>query len=342
MKKVRVLIVDDSSFSRSLIRELLSQDPGIDIAGEATNGREAVSMARALAPDIITMDLEMPVMGGMAAITEIMHSHAIPILVVSSVADAQSAYDALLNGALDVVNKPDYSEGSALAFIHKIKLLSGVAVITRTRPKGTRPADQAADQHTTPNKDGFERIFAIASSTGGPQALAHILPQLPANFPCPILIAQHIAQGFAQGMAEWLDRLSPMTVRLARNGERPQPGTVYLASAETHMTLLPNHHINLQPVEDNDIYHPNCDRLLGSTAQAYGHKTVGIILTGMGKDGAKGMADIRTHGGLTLAQDEASSVIFGMNRVAIESGCIREILPLEAIADRIQALGGRA
>lgn len=340
MANTRVLIADDSALSRSLLRDYLEQDPGIEIIAEANNGQEAVTMAANLLPDVITMDLQMPIMDGIAAITEIMSSKAIPILVVSSVADAKMAYDALLCGALDVINKPDYNSNEAKMLASKVKMLAGVSVFTRSKPRNSSIQIEAsqASLPTRAHADGFDRIFAIACSTGGPQALAQLLPKLPKDFPCPIVIAQHIAEGFAQGMVDWLDKICPLDIRLAQEGSQLQAGIVYIAPSEQNLLISTTKRLMLSARETNEVYHPSCNKLLTSAAEVFNQRVVGIILTGMGKDGAQGIADIRAQGGITLAQDEASSVIYGMNRVAIESGSVTQVLALSDIATRMIAL----
>jgi len=341
MANTRVLIVDDSDLSRSLLRDYLEQDPDIEIIGEASNGQEAVSMAINLMPNVITMDLQMPVMDGITAITEIMSNKAIPILVVSSVADAKTAYDALLCGALDVINKPDYNSNEAKTLANKVKMLAGVSVFTRSKSrKATSETDETTRVAATTSDDGFDRVFTIACSTGGPQALAQLLPKLPKDFPCPIVIAQHIAEGFAQGMVDWLDKLCPLRICLAQEGELLQAGVVYIAPSEQNLIICATKRLAFVVSEATDVYHPSCDKLLSSAAQVFGRRVIGMILTGMGKDGAQGIADIYAQGGVTLAQDEASSVIYGMNRVAIEAGGVTQVLALNDMAERMIALAG--
>ncbi len=348
MSKLRVLIVDDSALARALLREFLENEPYIEVVAEAANGRDAVEMARTLQPDLITMDLEMPLMNGMQAIEEIMCNKAVPILVVSSLADAQNACEAIGRGALEVVSKPEYHPQAAQAFVERVRLLARVPVITHIRSRrmaadppplseASEPVGAAAI--LTPEQ---RRLFAIASSTGGPQALAQILPMLPAHFPGPILIAQHISDGFAAGMAEWLDSICQLKVQLATDGCLIEPGVAYISPSEWHLTVTPGRRIQLQPRDESAIYRPSCDHMLQSVAEIYRRQAVGIILTGMGSDGAKGLASIRENGGLTLAQDEASSVIYGMNRVAMERGVVEQLLPLTEIAPRMLALAQQA
>lgn len=342
MGKIRVVLVDDSSLMRGVLRSLLEEDECIEIVGEACNGREAVSLARELKPNLMTMDLEMPVMNGMQAIEEIMATKAVPILVVSSIADAHNAYEAVARGALEVIVKPEYNEKAAAEFVAKVKMLAGVSVIThiRSRLKGMdtacAPQSPSAQPPLLAPQDnisvGYARIFAIASSLGGPQTLALVLAKLPPDFPCPVLVSQHIAAGFAGGMADWLAGLCKLPVRLAQEGDLVLPGVVYLSPSEANLVVTRSRRISLQEQLPAAIYHPSCNALLNAVAEVYGCQSVGIILTGMGSDGAEGIASIRKAGGTTLAQDEASSVIFGMNKVAIDSGSVQKILPADAIA----------
>ena len=347
MKLIRVLIADDSSLARGLLRNFLESEAGMEVVGEAVNGRQAVELCRQLKPDLITMDLEMPVMSGLQAIEEIMCSKAVPILVVSSVADAQNALAAVGCGALEVVSKPDYTPEQAAEFVAKVRMLAGVSVITRMRPRPLPEVAMApaalAIAPILPRREGtmansgkdYSRIFVIASSTGGPQALALILPALPADFPCPVLVAQHISDGFAGGMVEWLSSLCQLPVRLASEGELLQAGVIYISPSERHFSVTAGRRVALLERAPSDIYRPSCDTLLHSVAEVFGRQAVGIILTGMGRDGAKGMAHMHAKGGATLGQDEATSVIFGMNSVAIEAGAVQRILPVEAIAAEI-------
>lgn len=346
MPKIRVVVTDDSALARDLLRAFLESDNDIEVVGEAANGEEAVRLAVELKPDLITMDLEMPVMGGMEAISEIMATSAVPILVVSSVADAKNAYAAVDRGALDAVSKPELDATAGAEFVAKVKMLSQVRVITHIRSRFSAKPPAAAAHPTfaasspTVVPPDNQRVFAIASSTGGPQALVLILGLLPLDFPCPVLISQHISDGFAPGMAQWLAGACKLPVRLAREGEAVMPGTVYISPSEANLVVTPSRRITLAPRLPGEIYHPTCDVLLGSVAAVYGHRSVGIILTGMGSDGARGMEKIRQAGGTTLAQDEASSVIFGMNKVAIDRGGVQQVLPVDGIPQAMRRLAG--
>lgn len=348
MAKIRVVIADDSSMARTLLRAFLEPESDMEVVGEASNGRQAVELTRALKPDIVVMDIEMPVMSGLDAIDEIMQSKGVPILVVSGVADTHNALVAMERGALEVINKPDYSPEQAAEFVAKVRMLAGVLVITRMRPRKALPPlglaylpeslafrAPAAPTHPPPpyfDTTSYARVFAIACSTGGPPALAKILACLPAGFPSPVLISQHISDGFAGGMAQWLAELCPLPVRLAIAGDYLEAGVVYISPSERHLCVLPNRRLSLIERGPLDIYRPSCNILLNSVADVFGHQSIGIILTGMGSDGAQGIAHIRHKGGKTLGQDEKTSVIYGMNRVAIDAGDVHQILAIEDIA----------
>lgn len=285
----------------------------------------------------------MPIMNGIDAIHEIMQSSAATsILVVSDYVDAQRAYDALLAGALDVINKPDYAANQTEKFIQKIKLLAGVRVARRLKQDRHSLTNSTSLQTiaSLPNAQNFSTVFAIASSTGGPQALVEILSQLPSNFSSPILIAQHISAGFAQGMADWLNKLCALPVVLAKHDALLESGTVYISPPEFNLSISPHHTLQLFPADNHEIYHPRCDVLLSSVAQVFGKQAIGIILTGMGRDGASGITAIHQKKGQTWAQDEASSVIYGMNQVAIASGNVQSVLALNQIASQMIAFAG--
>lgn len=344
MDTIRVVLVNDSSLARGLLRSFLEGEAGIEVVGEAGNGREAADMVRALKPNLVSMDLEMPVMGGLEAIEEIMATKAVPILVVSDVANAQNACEAIRRGALEVMSKPELNSASAAEFVAKVRMLATVPVITHLRRRnGTPAAAPAAAAEPAPAGPlaSYRRIFAIASSTGGPQALAQVLSQLPAGFPCPVLIAQHISDGFAAGMAQWLAGLCRLPVRLGADGEFILPGTIYISPSEAHMAVTPSRRIALLPRHAGDIYHPSCDVLLKSVAAVFGAKAIGVILTGMGHDGAEGLDGIRKTGGMTIAQDEASSVIYGMNGVAVARGAAQRILPVAEIGPALRDLAAQ-
>jgi two-component system chemotaxis response regulator CheB len=279
------------------------------------------------------MDIEMPVMDGLQAIERIMCESAVPILVVTSRGDAGTAYAAIAKGALDLVLKPDVSVESALEFTDRLRLLSKVKVLTHLAGNKCGRRTTAAAPLTVAVPAGV--VVAIAASTGGPAALSVILSHLPAGFPVPIVIAQHIADGFLGGMVGWLASLSRVEVKAAENGELLQPGIAYICPPEQNMRISGTRRVELVNRQAKDIFRPSCDLLLASAAGRYGPKAVGVILTGMGNDGVAGMRAIRDAGGVTLAQDERTSVIFGMPELAIRSGCVDRVLPIEEMAAEI-------
>lgn len=334
---VRVLLVDDSATVRALLRAMIEHDPSLQVCGEAADGRDAVARAHDLQPDLITMDLQMPAMDGMEAIGEIMATCATRILVVSDIADAANCMAAVASGALDAVPKPKVDDWPA--FNARLRMLAGVPVIRHLRARRAALAPPPPEPSATAAT--ARRVVAIAASTGGPLALARLLPALPADLAAPVLIAQHIADGFIGGMAQWLNGLCALPVAVAAHGEPLRPGRIYLADPASHLTVLPDLSAELCPRTERDRYRPSCDALLCSVARAAGRQAIGVILTGMGRDGAHGIAAVAAAGGTTIAQDEESSVVFGMNREAIADGGVQRVLPLDAIPAVLIQLAGR-
>ena len=332
MTLIKVLIVDDNSLCRKILVDILSSDDEIEIAGEAENGRQAIDMVNKLCPDIITMDAVMPVMDGLETIKHIMSTKATPILVISDINDSNLAFSAIAEGALETISKSDVNIDDCKKFINKIKSLSKVKVITHIKTKNVEHKRSETIFTVRSDKKQIDRLVAIASSTGGPKALSVLLARLPENFPFPIVIAQHISDGFVPGLVEWLDRVSKLNVKQAEEGEKISAGNIYVSPSETNMTIDSNEEIYFIERKETEIYHPSCDALLSSVANVYGTGSVGVILTGMGNDGAVGMKNIKEAGGCTIAQDEESSVIYGMACVAVESGCIDKIMPLKLIS----------
>lgn len=336
-KQIRVLIVDDSSMARAMLREILEEQDDIQVVAEAVNGQQAIELVQQLRPDLVTMDLNMPVMGGLEAIEHIMHYKAVPILVVSSETDAKLAYQALSRGALEVIGKPSFNSEEIEQLLHQVRLLSGVPVITRIQRFGKtdHTTEMVNEMKLVEIEAADHPVFAIALSTGGPKALANLLLRLPAEFPAPILVAQHISNGFIEGMAQWLSSISLLPVKVAEDNELLEAGKVYLSPSEQHLTITKDYRVKLKERAETDIYHPSCDEMLSSVAQIFGKEAIGIIMTGMGRDGMQGMTEIYQQGGVTLAQDEASSVIYGMNAEAVKAGVIHRELPLNCLAEEM-------
>ncbi len=328
---IRVLVVDDSLSTRRKIIATLTADPAITVVGEATNGAEALSLVGSLKPDVVTMDLEMPIMGGIEAIEKIMLKSPVPILVVTSQAGVRTAFTAVSKGALDVFEKSYVDAGRAAALIRKVKTLSRISVDAVPKAVGLRIGKSASLAAVPRGEHAPKHIVAIAASTGGPQALSAILAQLPASFPAPIVISQHIIEGFSQGMADWLDTGSALKVTLAATGTALAPGYAYLCPSEASLKITRQMDIRLVPAVPDQVYHPSCNTMLSSVAEVYGSEALGLILSGMGDDGVAGMKAIKMAGGCTLAQDEQSSVVYGMNGVAVKQGVIDMVLPLAEI-----------
>lgn len=339
-KTIRVLLVDDSPLVRDMLRDILESDPGIIVVGEASNGMEAIAKVASLKPDIVTMDIEMPVMGGLEAIEKIIAEHPLPILVVTSLSGVRTAFAAISKGALDVMEKPDINPENMRTLINKIRYLAKVDVYAHLQTIGNRGKSKAAGG-TAPQKGCLKGgVVAIAASTGGPQSILSILAHLPASFPLPIVITQHIAEGFTQGMVDWLNNATPLTVVMASNGARLAPGHVYVNPAEHSMRVTAQGLILLGSRDTSQLYNPSCNTLLTSVASAFRKNAIGLIMSGMGDDGVAGMQAIKDAGGATLAQDAKSSVVFGMNRIAVERGYISRVLPLAAIPDELVHMAG--
>jgi two-component system, chemotaxis family, protein-glutamate methylesterase/glutaminase len=335
---IRVLLVDDSALSVEIIRRMLATAPEIQVVGAASDGVQALALIPQLQPDVICTDLHMPKMDGLELIRAVMARTPLPILVMSVSVQADQTHNIfqmLEAGALDILAKPrgglesDFGV-TAHDLITKIRILAGVKVIRRSRTA----ADSIA-LTTQPSLIGLEapvpRIVGIGASTGGPQALEQVLGHLPADFPLPLLCVQHIAQGFMRGLVDWLAGCCRIRVRTAGEGEQPEAGTAYFPPDDRHLEIDDTGAFRCSSALPFSGHRPSVDIAFGSLARCYGAGAVGVLLTGMGQDGAQGMRDIARAGGLTIAQDEASSVVFGMPRRAIELGAARRVLPLDQI-----------
>ncbi len=352
---LRVLIVDDSPTARGLLAGILGSDPEIQVVGEATNGVEAVQRTRELKPDLVTMDVRMPQMDGYAATKEIMIHSPTPIVIVTaslSARDVAATMRALEAGALTVLEKPVGSasprfEEQARQLIATVKAMADVKVVRHHRsshganvgwpPSADRLSNRSAEGGQA-TKTRRARIIAIAASTGGPAALQSILSQLPANLPVPIVIVQHISRGFITGLATWLGTTCKLDVRVARDGEPLSPGAVYFAPEDRHLGVRGRTNLALSDEPPIGGFRPAGTFLFESVAKSFGSEMAAVILTGMGDDGVQGLRAVRAAGGTVIAQDEATSVVFGMPGVAIAEGLVDDVLPIEMIAGRLQEL----
>lgn len=352
---IRVLIAEDSLVARELLVAILQSAPGLQVVGTARDGAEAVRLARRLKPDVITMDVHMPELDGFAATRQIMAEIPRPIVIISASLNKHErdmTFSALEAGALSVLEKPTMDDPPEVyeALIKQVKLMSEVKVVRRWNIEEARRRGGEAEQGDVKNQSsnlptGLRRngqtkiqLVAIASSTGGPGVLAKILSELPADFPAPILIVQHITPGFGAGLANWLNKQTALEVRLARHTDEPQAGQVLIAPDNYHMQI---NHLGLIALSQTPVEYglrPSANVLFQSVARVYGSTALGIILTGMGSDGAEGLSAMRATGAATIAQDKDSCVVFGMPAVAIDLGAAEQILPADKIAAAMLAL----
>jgi two-component system chemotaxis response regulator CheB len=341
--KIGVLVVDDSPLIRQLIVDALQRDPDIEVLGTASNGEEALAQTAALKPQVITMDVDMPVMDGLTATEKIMAEYPTPILVLTADPRNQApelTHRALTVGALALRVKPVESE--MVSITREVKLLATVPVIrhvkgVRKTPMGSTPsgglpmASMTPVPQPAPLMPGNIGIVCIASSTGGPQVVQKLLADLPADFPAPIAVVQHINAAFADSLVSWLASSSKLKVKLAKDGDLLTPGTVLIAPPDAHLTVMRGR-VFVAPGPARDGHVPSGSMLLESAAKAYGRRAVGVILTGMGNDGVDGIAAIHTAGGKTLAQNQESAVVFGMPGAAIAKGLVDHVVHGDDVA----------
>lgn len=342
-QEIKVLIVDDSQLVCDVLADLIATDPMLRVVGFAANGREAVDKTLQLKPDIISMDIKMPVMDGLEATRQIMSLNPTPIVILSSLVEAggeELIFKALNCGALEVVAKPmlkkegtPEQEASVKDYLSKLKFLAHVRVIRHPLAHLERGAPPP--QAFPARKDVHKNIVGIVASTGGPKALFAIFKELPPDFPCGVLVVQHISVNFEEPLAVWLDSECKLVVKIAEDGEQIKAGTAYIAPSAKQMRAAPGNRIKLTDDPPYLGHRPSGNVLLESIAEVYKDKALGIVLTGMGSDGAKGMKAIKDNGGYTIVEDEATSVVFGMPKAALEACEVDRILPLDKIAPYI-------
>ncbi len=363
---IKVFIAEDSLTVTMILQKIFASDEEIQVIGTARNGKEAVEKVRMLRPDIVTMDIRMPVMDGFEATKQIMTASPTPILVISASVgkeDMNVAFNAIRAGALDIVEKPkgnlamDY-ENIGRDLIKKIKILAGVkvfhhvssvskattlpppAVEKKSPAKGSREIRKEdvvlASRRTTLGRP--VELIAIASSTGGPSALMKILKNLPEDLPVPIVIVQHICEGFGQGFVDWLNKECAIHVKTAERGEILNAGTVYVAPDGYHLLIDPGKVVRLSRSMPVSGLRPCATLMMESVAKHLGASTIGVVLTGMGRDGADGLKSIKDAGGLNIAQNRDTCVVYGMPKEAIEMGVIDKVLPIDRIAEELLSL----
>jgi two-component system chemotaxis response regulator CheB len=335
---VRVLIVDDSALMRQLISTMLSADPEIEVVGTAPDPHVAREKIKSLNPDVVTLDVEMPHMDGVTFLRKIMSLRPMPVVMISTLtqAGAEVTLEALEIGAVDFIAKPVTDVASAMGEL-AADMQSKVKAAARSRVRVRRPHPSQVRQPRPLFNRPTGKIVVVGASTGGVEALKEILMRLPADCP-PILVTQHMPATFTPAFARRLDQECPMTVSEANHNERVEAGHAYIAPGGYHLELVRSGSHFACSVHDGPAvsgHRPSADVLFRSAAHIAGSNSIGVILTGMGKDGAEGLLDLRQSGAMTLGQDEASSLIYGMPRVAFERGAVIRQLPLSEIADAI-------
>jgi two-component system chemotaxis response regulator CheB len=347
-QKVKVLIADDSPTTLQLLTHLVNAAPDLEVVGQAQNGKQVVYLTGKLQPDVILMDVIMPQMDGLEATRIIMQETPTPIVVISANLDDQEtdfAFQAMRSGALNVLRKPSGPNAPGYAaeaarLQNTLRAMAGVRVIhhrQRKEPTGPLVPTIRSDPPTADRPE----IVAIAASTGGPAALSEILKRLPPDFALPIVIVQHIAPDFIASMINWLGKITPLEMTIAQDGGRPQPGTVYLAPDRAHLLLDRRHRFFLDRSPTKALHVPSGDVLFRSIAEHYGAQAIGVILTGMGEDGVHGLRQMYEAGAYTIAQDKATSVVYGMPGEAARLGAVRQELPLKQIAGALIQLSNR-
>lgn len=346
---IKVLVVDDSAVARAVLTHLINHSPQMTVVGTASDGVEAVEAAQRLRPDIITMDIIMPRMGGPEAIEQIMHVAPTPIVVVTGntiTEEVRATFRSLESGALAIVPRPSGAatgdaDGAAEHLLSTLRLMSEIKVVRRLK---RRPARVHGGLAADPEPRPF-RILALGASTGGPSALKAVLADLRKGFPVPVLVAQHIAPGFVAGFAEWLGDNIALAVRIPKLGDLLQPGTVYIAPEGCHLAVNGEERAALVPstpgLRTGGLC-PSADVLFESLAVAYGAQAIGVLLTGMGRDGAEGLLRLKKAGAITIAQDKESSVIHGMPGEAIALGAADFVLPPPRIAELLATFAAAA
>ena len=347
MARTRILVVEDSITVRRYLCEVLAGDRELEVVGEAADGRRAIELCRALRPDVVTMDMMLPVMTGLGATEYIMAHFPTPILIVSSSTNRGElfkTYEALAAGALEVLEKPlgdDTDAAWERRFIATVKLLSRIRVITHPRARlgalGRTPNQPV--EGPAPSSDRRRcQVVALGASTGGPGAIVDVLRALPAPFPVPLLLVLHIAEPFGAAFADWLDGQTAHRVSYARDGDSilNRAGEVIMAPPEFHL-VVGDGRVRLTVGPERHSCRPSVDVLFESVAREYGPAAAACLLTGMGRDGAAGLLDIRRAGGFTIAQDEATSVVYGMPREAVLLGAAESVLPLSEIGSVLAA-----
>ncbi|OGW27110.1 MAG: hypothetical protein A2X59_04590 [Nitrospirae bacterium GWC2_42_7] len=340
--KTKVLVVDDSAFTRQIIKKILEQDSNIEVAGVATDGIDAMAKTLRLKPDIITLDFEMPEMDGFSFLRWLMRERPTPVIMVSSHADSKTVFKALELGAVDFIAKPTKRASIELQTVEKdlLRKIRGIKDIRMDLlSRNLELLDSEEDfQPAAEKTQRTINLVAVGSSTGGPAALQIILTRLPANFHAAVIVSQHMPRGFTGPLSERLDKLSAIRIKEAEDGDQLQPGRVFICPGGYHMGIKKKGEKAVISIRESiltDKYVPSVDHMMASAADAFGSNSMGVILTGMGNDGKKGMLEIKEKGGYTIAESEESAIVFGMPGEAIKAGAVEIILPISEIPAEI-------
>jgi two-component system chemotaxis response regulator CheB len=343
MEKTKVLIVDDSALMRRIVCDILESDARFTVVGTARDGLDALEKINNLAPKLITLDVEMPRMDGLEALKEIVRLYRLPVIMLSSLTQRGSAVtvEALAHGAVDFVPKPDLNKAEGrITLARELLQKAAAAAGAHISPLPSLPGEPLAALPV--GTQAARRVVAVAASTGGPRALEMLLTALPGDLPAAVLVTQHMPPVFTRALAERLDKHSALEIKEAENGEPLLNGIVYVAPGNYHLEVNSNHSIRLTQTPQVEYVRPSATVMMRTVAEVYRNNVLGVILTGMGKDGTEGMAAIKQQGGVTLAQDEATSVIFSMPRAAIQAGVVDRVLPLTELPGIITALCRRS
>ena len=345
MKKIRVLIVEDSKVVREFLEYIIGRDPRLEIAGAVGSAEEALRILDRVSPDVISMDIRLPGMNGFDATQRIMRENPTPIVVISASLDCedlQITMNALDAGALTVLEKPsgvtsDEYEAVAERLCTQLAIMSEVKVVRRHQGvRSVEDARQARRPAQAPNREDYQ-ILGVVSSTGGPNALVQLFGGLGPGFPLPILLVQHIPSSFLEGFGSWLEQACPFPVKIVKDRAIPAPGTVYMAARDRHLRAKKGY-LEVDDGAPVCAQRPSGTTLFESMAKSFGPHALGVLLTGMGEDGAQGLLKLQNSGGYTIAEHESTAVVYGMPAEAVRLGGVSESLPLPAIAPRILEL----
>jgi len=349
MTAIRVLVVDDSAFMRKVISDIVNQGPDMEVVGKARDGQDALQKIQELNPDVVTMDVEMPGMDGLAALEQLMKTNPVPVVMISSLTKhgAEQTFRALQLGAVDFIAKPS---GQISLDIDKVKdeIIRKIKTAAGTKNKlanfkyqeVVKPAKPVARKQLDSSSE-LKNIILIGTSTGGPKALHEVIPRLPADTNAGILIVQHMPPGFTRSLAERLDSMSQIMVKEAEHGDKIVPGCAYIAPGDYHLTVnrpasgIHELFIKLTKDPPQGGHRPSVDTMLESVARHYWANMVCVIMTGMGHDGSRGVQMIKDRGGKVIAEHQSTCIVYGMPKAAVETGCVDKVVMLQDISKEI-------